>query len=80
MTTVSSAVEPTVLKYFTDKGQSMRDGDDQAALPSDGEEELAPDPRERPIEPGRPDPENVVFVLLGAVLTFGVFLRGLGLV
>ncbi len=38
------------------------------------------DPRDRPIEPGRPDPEHAAFVILGALGTIFVFLRGLGVV
>ena len=38
------------------------------------------DPREEPIEPGRPRFENVVFVLVGVIGTIAAFLRGLGFV
>ena len=38
------------------------------------------DPITEPIEPGRPDPENVAFVLLGALAALYVFARVAGLV
>lgn len=44
----------------------------------DPEDEAFEDPSDRPIEPGTPRAEHVVFVLLGAVLTIAVFLRGFG--
>ncbi len=44
------------------------------------DEEGIEDPAEPPIEPGSPRTENVVFVILGALLTVLVFLRIFGIV
>lgn len=46
-------------------------------LPGDRAEPVSP--RDRPVEPGRPKPEHVLFVVLGAVGTVLAFLHGLGM-
>lgn len=38
----------------------------------DGPDDLLESPPEPPIVPGRPDPENVLFVALGMLLALGV--------